>query len=49
MTGGHAVIGRTAAMRAAVRVEGQNRIVNNRAEANALAAENAVSSEPRRT
>jgi hypothetical protein len=42
MTGGHAVIGRTAAMRAAVRVEGQNRIVNNRVEANALAAENAV-------
>ena len=42
MTGGHAVIGRTAAMRAAVRVEGQNRIVNSRVEANALAAENAV-------
>ena len=42
MTGGHAVIGRAAAMRAAVRVEGQNRIANNRVEANALAAENAV-------
>ena len=29
-------------MRAAVRVHGQNRIVNNRADANAPAAENAV-------
>ena len=31
MIGGHAVIGRTAAMRAAIRVQGQNRIANNRA------------------
>ena len=42
MTGGHVAIGRTAAMRAAVRVQGENRIVNNRADANALAALNAA-------